>query len=61
MGSKLKAKQAISCAICGVMYQLTDNTEIFRTATASGGDVWSILWLIMICLSRGLGIDEQVD
>ena len=39
MGGKLKAKQALSCAICGVMYQLADNTEMFRAATASGGDL----------------------
>ena len=39
MEGKLKAKQALSCAICGVMYQLADNTEIFRAATASGGDL----------------------
>ena len=36
---KFKAKQALSCAICGVTYQLADNTEIFRSATASGGDL----------------------
>jgi hypothetical protein len=27
MGGKFKAKQAL-CAICGVMYQLADNTEL---------------------------------
>ena len=37
MGGKLKAKQALSCAICGVMYQLAGKTELFRAATASGG------------------------
>ena len=36
MGGKLKAKQALSFAICGVRYQLAGNTEIFRAATASG-------------------------
>ena len=46
MSGKFKAKQALSCAICGVMYQLADNTEIFRAATASGGDlVEYILWM----------------
>jgi hypothetical protein len=39
MSGKFKAKQALSCAICGVMYQLADNTELFRAATASGGDL----------------------
>lgn len=29
----------LSLALCGVIYQLTDNTEIFRAATASGGDL----------------------
>ena len=33
---KFKAKQALSCGICGMKYQLVDNTEIFRAATASG-------------------------
>jgi len=36
---KFKAKQALSCAMCGVKYQLVDNTEIFRAATVSGGDL----------------------
>lgn len=39
MGGKFKAHQALSCAICGVMYQLAGNTELFRAATASGGDL----------------------
>lgn len=39
MFGKFKAKQALSCAICGVMYQLADNTKIFRAATVSGGDL----------------------
>jgi len=39
ISGKLKAKQALSCSICGVMYQLADNTELFRAATASGGDI----------------------
>ena len=60
MSGKFKAKQALSCAICGVMYQLADNTDIFRAATASGGIWWSILWMMMICLSRGMGIDNAV-
>jgi hypothetical protein len=38
MNDKFKAKQALSCAICGVIYQLADNTEIFRAATASEGN-----------------------
>lgn len=25
--------------VCGLRYQLVDNTEIFRAATASGGDL----------------------
>lgn len=39
MSGKFKAKQVLSCAMCGVMYQLVDNTEIFRASTASGGDL----------------------
>jgi hypothetical protein len=39
MSGKFKAKQALSCAIYGVMYQLADNTEILRAATVSGGDL----------------------
>ena len=38
MSGKFKAHQALSCAICGVIYQLSDNQEIFRAAMASGGD-----------------------
>ena len=36
---KFKAKQSLSCGVCGVKYQLADNTELFRAATASGGDL----------------------
>jgi transcription elongation factor Elf1 len=36
---KFKAKQALSCGICGLRYQLVDNTEIFIAAIASGGDL----------------------
>jgi transcription elongation factor Elf1 len=36
---KFKAKQALSCGVCGLRYQLVDNTEIFRAETASGGDL----------------------
>jgi hypothetical protein len=36
---KFKAKQALSCGVCGLRYQLADNTELFRAATASGGDL----------------------
>jgi hypothetical protein len=39
MSGKFKVKQVSSCAICGVRYQLADNTELFRAATASGGDL----------------------
>ena len=39
MSGKFKANQALSCAICGVMYQLADNKDVFRAATASGGDL----------------------
>jgi hypothetical protein len=37
--SKFKAKQTGSCAICGVMYQLVDKSDLLRAATASGGDL----------------------
>ena len=40
LSGKFKAHQAPSCAICGVMYQLSDKEDIFRAATASGGDLW---------------------
>jgi len=36
---KFKAKQALSCGVCGLRYQLVDNTGLFRAATASGGDL----------------------
>jgi len=39
MSGKFKAHQALSCAICGVMYQLADQKDILRAATASGGDI----------------------
>jgi hypothetical protein len=39
MSGKFKAHQALSCAMCGVMYQLADQTDILRAATASGGDM----------------------
>jgi putative salt-induced outer membrane protein YdiY len=38
---KFKAKQALSFGVCGLRYQLVDNTELFRAVTASRGDlVW---------------------
>jgi hypothetical protein len=39
MGGKFKAHQALSCAICGVMYQFVGKTEMLRAATASGEDL----------------------
>ena len=39
MSGKFKAHQTLSCAICGVMYQLADQKDILRAATASGGDM----------------------
>jgi hypothetical protein len=39
LSGKFKAKQALSCGICGMKYQLVDNIELFRAATASGGDL----------------------
>jgi len=39
MSGKFKAHQALSCAICGIMYQFASQIEIFRAATASGGDM----------------------
>ncbi len=39
MRRKFKAKQALSFGVCGLRYQLVENTEIFRAATASGGDL----------------------
>jgi len=39
MSGKFKAHQALSCAICGIMYQLVDNKDIFRAATTSEGDL----------------------
>ena len=39
MAGKFKAKQAESCAICGIMYQLVDKTDLLRAATASDGDM----------------------
>ena len=39
MSGKFKAHQALSCAICGIMYQLASQTDILRAATASGGDM----------------------
>ena len=39
MVGKFKAKQVLSCGICGLRYQLVDNTEIFIAAMASGGDL----------------------
>jgi hypothetical protein len=36
---KFKARQTLSCAICGVMYQLADQKDILRAATASDGDM----------------------
>ena len=39
MSSIFTAKQALSCGVCGLKYQLVDNPEIFRAATASGGDL----------------------
>jgi hypothetical protein len=39
MSSIFTAKQALSCGVCGLKYQLVDNTEMFRGTTASGGDL----------------------
>jgi hypothetical protein len=39
MYGNFKARQALSCAICGVLYQLDDQTDTLRAATASGGDL----------------------
>jgi transposase-like protein len=36
---KYQARQALNCAICGVMFQLAEKTDILRAATASGGDM----------------------
>ena len=36
---RFKAHKALTCGICGVMYQLADRTDIFRVATASGSDM----------------------
>ena len=36
---KFEAHQALSCTICGVMFQLADKTDLLRAATASGGDM----------------------
>jgi hypothetical protein len=39
MSGKYQAHQALTCPICGVMFQLAGKTEILRAATASGGDL----------------------
>jgi hypothetical protein len=39
LAGKFKAKQADVCAICGIIYQLVDKTDLLRAATASGGDM----------------------
>jgi len=39
LSGKFKAHQALSCAICGIMYQFASQIEILRAATASGGDM----------------------
>jgi len=39
LSGKFKAHQALTCAICGIMYQLASQTDILRAATASGGDM----------------------
>jgi hypothetical protein len=39
MSVKIKVHLAISCAICGVMCQLVDITELIRATTLSGGDL----------------------
>ena len=39
LSGKFKAKQADACAICGMMFQLVDKTDLLRAATASGADL----------------------
>jgi hypothetical protein len=36
---KYQAHQAISCLICGVMYQLSTNINLLRAATSTGWDM----------------------
>jgi len=37
--TNLIKRQILSCPICGAIYQLCNNKDIFRAATASGGDL----------------------
>jgi hypothetical protein len=39
LAGKFKGKQAEVCATCGIRYQLVDETDLLRAATASGGDL----------------------
>ena len=39
MSGKFKARQTLTCAICGVIYQRAEQTDLMRAATASGGDI----------------------
>jgi hypothetical protein len=43
------------------MYQLADNKDIFRAATASGGDLLDYFLMRMIVQSRRMGIDNAID
>lgn len=49
MSNIFKTKHTLSCEICGMKYQLFDNTEVFREATASDGDLAELLndWLTL--------------
>jgi hypothetical protein len=38
LAGKYKAHQALNCPICGVMFQLAEQKDVLRAATASGGD-----------------------
>ena len=61
LSGKFKAHQALSSPICGVMYQLSDNTVMFRAATASGGDLVEYYLMKMIVLGQGMRIDNAID
>ena len=39
LSGKYQAHQALSCSICGVMFQLTTKTDLLLAATASGRDL----------------------
>jgi hypothetical protein len=39
LSGKYQAHQALSCTICGVMFQHATQTDVLRAATASGGDL----------------------